>query len=456
MKKYLSFVIVVLLIMGVLAGCAEQSKTPAQGIASNTNVSDNTLDSLDVKEHSVSQEDYDEEDYEKLLTLQFDDYQHMTISEFQNKVWEMTDTPEYMELLERLSKSETLYRMKDSDETASFLYYVLYPLTAAKWQSWTYSGYAESDLHAPAENAWLEYNYTLTILAADKVMVKDYNDIRLSIEDMMQDILRNRTKEKLQNEAFMLTELQAYVDEMLTYMQTPEVSIAIEYVYFPLPAENDDNSGVYFDDNVEQRRSPDGTEEDYRALLSLKTSDYQDMTLADFNSVLLGWTNENPERMERISEDVCWNDFQVALSDEELSFVKLTVFLSGMENGKAIQSSYAGEFVSPCYGEELPQRRVNRNGTVIWCSLYYQFAYSISDTEMVTVGERDSRIESMINAIRAFWNNTDIEKLLKMNKSDIVQELEKMAAAYGTDYVTITIDRERIHFECMNERQYMD
>ncbi len=72
----------------------------------------------------------------------------------------------------------------------------------------------------------------------------------------------------------------------------------------------------------------------------------------------------------------------------------------------------------------------------------------------VTVGERDRQIESMINAIHAFWNNTDIEKLLKMSESDIVWELEKIAAEYSTSNVIIKIGNEQVHFECMDERQY--
>ena len=127
-----------------------------------------------------------------------------------------------------------------------------------------------------------------------------------------------------------------------------------------------------------------------------------------------------------------------------------------MENGKAIQSSYAGEPISPYYEEELSQKIAGKNGMAAWCGLYYQFSYSILDIETVTVGERDCQIEGMINAIHAFWNNTDIEKLLKMSESDIVQELENMAETYSTDYVTITTDKERIHFECMDEREYMN
>lgn len=450
MKKYPLFVLLALPIIGALAGCAEQNNTPEPHMVSNTNAPASTPEMKDIPDDSFSKEDE-----QKLLALQFEDYQHMTISKFQNKVWAMTDTTEYMDLMEKLSRNETLYQRKDSDETAAFLYYVLEPLTAEKWQTRTYSGAATSDFPAWEDNATLEYTYTLTILAADKVMVKDYNDMRAGVKDMMQDILRNRTKEELQNETFMLTELETYVEEMLPYMQTPEVRIAIEYAYFPLSTENNNNSREYFDGNVELRISPNGTEEDYRSLLALKTADYQNMSLADFNSILLEWTNENPGGMERISEDTGWDNFKVALTDEELSFVKLTVFLSGMENGKAIQSSYAGEPINTYYEEELPQKIAVKDGMAAWCSLYYQFSYRI-DKETITVGERDCQIEGMINAIHAFWNNTDTEKLLNMSESDIVQELENMAETYSTDDVVITVDKGCIHFECMDEREYMN
>lgn len=53
-----------------------------------------------------------------------------------------------------------------------------------------------------------------------------------------------------------------------------------------------------------------------------------------------------------------------------------------------------------------------------------------------------------------FWDNTDIEYLLKMNESDVVEELEKLAALCSNDGVTITIDEEQVQFECMDERGY--
>ncbi len=40
----------------------------------------------------------------------------MSVSEFQNKVWELTDTEEYRNLLEKFSQNTTLYEQKDSNE----------------------------------------------------------------------------------------------------------------------------------------------------------------------------------------------------------------------------------------------------------------------------------------------------------------------------------------------------
>lgn len=457
MKKYLSVISTVLVIASVITGCAGQPNTPKSGAVSDIGVLDDLSAAEGITKNipkDIPDDSFSKEDYQKLLALQFDDYRHMKISEFQSKVWRMTDTPEYMALLERFFESETLYRQKDSDETAWFLFYILEPLTAEKWQTRTYSGAAISDFHFPEENATLEYTYTLTILNPDKVMVKDYNDIRLGVQDMMWGILKNRSKEELQNEALMLSEVKAYIDESLPYMQTPEVSVSIEYKYFPISAENDSSKSIFYVD-TEQRRYPIGTQEDYASLLALKVPNYPDMSLEDFNKSLLDWANENPESMDRISEDVAWEDFQVALTDDELSFVKRTVFLSGMENGKAIQSKYAGETISPYYEDILPDKLAG-DGRAAWCSLCYRFSYDISDPKTVTVGERDRRIEGMINAVRTFWNGTDIKTLLKMSERDVVRELERIAAEVSTEHIAITVDKRRVHFEGMDERPYVN
>lgn len=218
MKKCLSIILAALVGISVLTGCTKQN-----------DMSDNA---------------FNKEDYQKLLSLQFDGYEDMTVSEYQNKIWELTDTTEYRNLLERFSKDEMLYKMKNSDETAFYLFYVLEPLTAEHWQTRDYSGFATSDFPFPAENATLEYTFTLTILNADVLTVKEYNDMRLGVINTMQDVLKNKTKEELRSEVIMQTEIQTYVDDVLQYMQTPEIGVEINYAYFPLSATNEEQQST--------------------------------------------------------------------------------------------------------------------------------------------------------------------------------------------------------------------
>lgn len=448
-KKIVSIILATLLTVHVLSGCSGQNNLQKSSKSSaGTPIS--MLVQGDIPDNSFSQEDY-----QKLLDLQFDGYEDMTVSDYQSRVAKLTDTAEYRDLLERVSKSETLYELKDIDETATFLFYVLESLTGEKWKSRDYSGYATSGFPYPEDNAILEYVFTLTILNADTLTIREYNTTRLSVISGMQDIVSDKTKEELQNINSMMSTIQTDTDYLIKQLKTEKIDVSIDYAYFPLSAPDDNDENGYFEDTREQRRYSNGTEEDYRSLLSLKTQNYQNMSLADFNNTLLAWANENHERMERIAEDTGWNDFQVALSDEELFFVKLTVFLSGMENGKAVQSIYTGTQPSnPYYTEELPQKITTENGTA-WCSLYYRFFYSISDSETVTVGERDRQIVDMINAVHAFWNDTDIESMLKMEESDIVAELQRIAAVYSTDNITIMINAEQVHFERMDERNML-
>ncbi len=454
-KKFFMSLFAGLLTITVFAACEEQN-------ASTQNISKSAYVPISGVQKSYSENmsdmQSDKRDLQKLHDLMFDNYGKMTISEFQNRVWKMIDTDEYRDYLEQLSKDEAFYQMRDSDEDAYFMFYILEPLTAEKWQSREYSGAAVSDFPNPSENASLEYVFKLNILEAGKVYVKDYVDVRKGVTNTMNDVLKNRTKEELRNRSFMETYIQTYIDDFLRYMQEPEISIEIEFAYFPLLTEGEEQPRAVLNENGENetRRYSSGTEEDYNSLLALKKPNYQNMMIADFNKALLDWANENHVRMERINEDTAYNDFQIALTAEELSFVKMTVFLSGMENGKEVQSIYTETQPSnPCYGEYLPQKTTNENGTAAWCSLHYQFSYSISDTETVTVGERDRQIEGTINSVHAFWNDTDIESILKMGESDIVGELEKIAAAYSTDNVTITTNKEQVHFECMDERGIM-
>ena len=207
------------------------------------------------------------------------------------------------------------------------------------------------------------------------------------------------------------------------------------------------------EEEQESREYPNGTEEDYRSLLELKTADYQTRSVADFNMDLLEWANESYERMERINIDIAQQDFSVKLDSDELIFVALTTWLSGVENGKYVQSINTGrKEEDPIHNQYLPSKTAEENGYGAWCDLFYQFSYHIADKKTLTVGKRDYCISNMMSEIQDFWNRTDIEEMLSMTKDDIISKLKEIAAEYSNDKITIIIREDSVSFEKMDER----
>ena len=441
MKKGIIGFIVIVLCLGLLAGCGKNA------VSAPSNAPDTQALLSSGEGASVPASTFSDEELQMLQALQFDDYRHMTVAEFQNKVWEKTDTQVYSELLSRLSKDEALQAKRDSDETAAFLFYVLEPLTKEHWQSHTYSGAAESDFPAGQDHARLEYTYTLTILAADQIKVKDYCDTRVNVRDAMDQMMLGRMEEQLQSTEYMQAEIKTFVEGILPDYQTPELAVSLAWVYFPLSAAE---KAVGSDGTVEQeqRMTPNGTESDYQSLLALKTPGYQEMSLADFNAALLAWANADHERTERIDEDDRYDDFKVPLSEDERAFARWTVFLSGRENGQAVRSAYTGGPENdPWHEQYLPARFGASGGRSGYCSLYYQFSWHIADKAAVTVKDRDRQIRGMMKAVQDFWDGTDTEELLKMSEADIMAKLREIMGMYSTGNITITTSENHVLFE---------
>lgn len=408
---------------------------------------------VSAKDTLPSDSTFTSEEHEKLLSLRFNGYEEMTVAKFRDKVGAATDTKEYTDLFEQLPQDTALQELKDTDEDAEFLFYIL-PLAGNDWKTRSYNGEVTSSY--TGDKARLEYSFTLTILNPDALWIKDYNDTRLSVMGVMQDTLRNKTKDELRDEAAIRADVQFQIDHLLQNInQTAELSAAIEFAYFPLPAagEKPQVSGANENGNQETRRAEHGTKEDYQSLLALKTPDYASMSVADFNAKPLAWADEDFSRMERIDADMLCNDFQVSLSEEELAFIRLTVLLSGTENGKSIQSNYiGGPETDPTYHQSLPQKLEMDNQQSIWCDFSYQYSYHIADKGTLTVGERDRCIGGMITAVEKFWNDTTLDDLLTMSKSDVISHLNSLAAEYSTDNIVITISAQQVHFDHTEER----
>lgn len=426
-----------------------------------------------LEKRSMPDESFSAEEYEKLFALQFEGYEDMSVAEYQDRVWEMTDTEEYRALLERFSgDGNDLYSLRDSDETASFLFYTLEPLTAERWRKRSFDGYVMTEYPDACDNAVLEFSFALTIENADTLTVREYNEARLGVTAGLQDILQGKTDEQLQDDGFMQKEIRAEIEALTDRWGSDRLQISVEYSYMPLSersAEDGGERGQYpgggedqrqendsagdFRREQEDRDYPHATEEDYQSLFTLKTPDYQDRSVAEFNRDLLDWANEDYERMERIGGDAGYDDFAVALSDEERDFVMRSVWFSGAENGEYVQSNYTGRAEEdPMYNCYLPSKTTEKNGRAAWCDLFYQFSYHIADKEAITVGERDRCVTAMMDGAEHFWEERDIEQMLTVTEADISEELRKIAAECSDDRIVVTVKEDSVHFEKMDER----
>lgn len=192
---------------------------------------------------------------------------------------------------------------------------------------------------------------------------------------------------------------------------------------------------------------------EYWSLLALKTPGYEKLSVAEFDSVLLDWANENHESLERILTDSGLDDYRADLSEEEKNFIALTVMLSNEENCRMVESLNTGQTEKICcYGNFHEDKEVEG----AWCSLWYQLNYRIPDKERLTVEERDLCIGNIQKEIQKLWAETDIEQLMLMSEEDVVKELNDIAAYYSNERITVTITDNDIQFEKKDERAYLN
>lgn len=394
------------------------------------------------------------EDYEKLQALQFDGYGDMSISQYQALVWQQTDTEAYRQLLEQFSKDSQFYETRDSNALASFFFYVLEPVTAEQWQAHSFSNSARADLWDGSGQGLLEYVYTLTILEPDTLTVRGYEDARAGIDQGLQGILLNHPQEQLQDENRMSDILREEIDGLSQKWSSSSLLVTVEYGYRTAFPETGSTATAEPAPSQEQeaRIYPRGTQADYESLLQLKTGSYQEQPLADFNQALLQWADQDYQRMERVNEDLARKEFPSSLSKDDLSFVTVTVLLSGAENGAYVEHSHTGlPTEDPSYGAYLPLKTSDQNGRSSWCSLYYEFSYHVADPSVLTVGERDRCIGGIIHGIQDLWDSLEAQDLLSMDETAFAEMFREIAAEYSSSQLTVTVCEDRMYFEKSQE-----
>ena len=473
MKKasVIAVIAAVVLIAGITAFFATSSVLPdSESENESESIEKNTAGTeTDHVAEKLSENDkkpiFTEEDFAKINALKFDDYQQMSVNEFHEKIHEMTDNEEYIELFDRFLRYEDYFDF-DTNEPADFVCNTLFPLLVENWKRYSLNGnlsfithFRDFEDYDVISNFYMYYKAEFRIRDADALTVGEYDEVRANVVKALEGFPDSMTCEQLNDRAFTERSLSKLSDSISEQYSTDNIIIVVQanlrdtesFIYADdIGYLSEDTKLIFGSIGSPQRAS----EFDYNALFTIKAPDYKEMSLKKFNQSLLDWTNWNYALMMRIDMDIRNNNFAVTLTDEELSFVTLSVRLSGLENSRYVESGYTGEpEQDPVYSIQLPSRRVSTNSLAAQCDLYAEFSYHITDKETVTVGQRDKSVGGMISEINKFWNETDIEELLKMSKKDIVNKLDVMAAKYSGEGVEIFVNEYSINFESMDKRE---
>ena len=58
----------------------------------------------------------------------------------------------------------------------------------------------------------------------------------------------------------------------------------------------------------------------------------------------------------------------------------------------------------------------------------------------------------MVREIQDYWESADIDEIVQMTESEMLEWLHSIAAKYSNRNITITILDDQTQFECMDER----
>ena len=135
---------------------------------------------------------------------------------------------------------------------------------------------------------------------------------------------------------------------------------------------------IYRDDATNKTsESAFGGEDGYQSLLALKSEDYLNQTVADFDKALLDWGNQHP----KVHEDIIQNDiaaysFPAYLTAEEKNFLALTIRASNIENAILVKSYYGIPAMDPDLSFELAKESQETDPPT-WASLMYVFLITL-------------------------------------------------------------------------------
>lgn len=406
----------------------------------------------------ASNADFAAEEYEMLNALRFDGYEDMSVSEFRDKALETISTDEYRELLNRFFMDKGLYEMRGRDETASFLFYALRPLTAQWWrETYFYGNILPEDMVLPQKEVQgLGYGINIYVLNASDLSVGEYVDTICGVAEGLSQTMAKRSEEELAAEAYMETEIQRAVELLQKEWSTYKLKVGIEFEYESINWQEEERpekevktwKNRYSDGRMhyaitarENSEYQPGTEEDYRKILLLRQPGYRykEMSVADFDRILFDWSVENYQSYNRIINDIFLDDFQVELSEDEKYFITHTINVAAQSNRvqgdlQNFESLERGISFALCFNKKSPGDQV----AYVWDNVDCYVSYVVTDKDSVTVGERDQCVGGMMDAVERLWKGMDAGAALEMKRGDFHSRVVNLAKEYSSKDITVS------------------
>lgn len=385
------------------------------------------------------------DEYDKVLALQFDGYENMTVADFREKACSAIDTgyPDFMELIDRMYQDRQLSEMRYTNETASFLNNTLFSLIFENWKEVSFRNYIDSPYSGQVNDGRLEYTVTRTILGPNRLTVGEHNRTVRGIMDDLQTFIECKSSTELQDERGMNVAIKTELERLISKWESQDIKLDISYFYTPLTIFDTPGSNKIA---PEDERGMPGNQQDYNSLLSLKTPDYKYLSVADFNDTLLTWATDHLEASERIRKDIVMNDFRVNLTNEEMLFVTLTFPVSNAQNTiKVLYENNGTPKTDPViqYSHTIDEPNA-------WYMLWYQLSIQISDENKLTIGERDRYLSNVIDGMQRLWSDKNFDELADMSEEVFKENLTTLVEQNSNNLIGIEI--KNCSFQGLDER----
>ncbi len=171
-----------------------------------------------------------------LRALELDGYMQMSVSKFRERFLAQTDTPEYQDLLRRLSEHTDLrfFLLSSGDNPDAVFYFdIVENLTGEDWEFRSYEGSAATSFSGENETPMFRYTFSLAVTDPDLLTVEAYDQARIGYHTILDGFLSglNPGSSLSSPDEDAIRERLAILKKELESRQTEGLSMSADYSF---------------------------------------------------------------------------------------------------------------------------------------------------------------------------------------------------------------------------------